>query len=469
MLIAVERQAPITLPIASTTRLGLLAIATIATVCLVPATGQASLLEMLVLGAPAALMALWTLQVPVAGAIRVVDALYLGALPIAGPGATVTVAAIAELVRAARDLARGTERVTDVAWNALQNLLAAALGAIVFSAAVGALPLTIALLAAALTMAVTQATLGAALRATNEGVRLYLAMIPRRQVAMYLSVLAPLGLLLSTLYAAAPVALVFLLLPVALMYRSLENYTQVLGEARSTIEDMALAVERRDPGMAGHSARVAVLARQIAREMRVAEEDVDTLTTAARLHDLGKIAVPDSVLQKAGLLSEEEFEEIEAHATVGADVVARCALVQRQGDVASLIREHHERFDGRGYPYGLRGEEIKLGARILAVAEAWDTITTPRAWRVVLTSRQALQSLAAGSGTQFDPKVINAFFQVIARKEGTPVHEWSEQQPQQTRSDAAVAGRSEQEAFAEARARGRRPVSRRAVGQRRLA
>ncbi|NDD28046.1 MAG: HD domain-containing protein [Proteobacteria bacterium] len=468
MLIAVDRRVVPVSRLATSQRLLVLAVTTVAALCLVPAQPAASLIDLGLFAAAASVMSLWTLQMPGCGAIRVVDALLLGSLPVVGTQATLAVAAAAALTRAARDAKTQAEPGTAITWTALQSLLAPALAATVYGGVLGSLPSSAALFAAAIVLAAAQTALSAGLKATLEGVRFYLGMIPRRQLLVYLGVLAPLGLLVSTLHAASPVALIFLLLPIAMMYRSLENYTAVLGEARATIQDMALAVERRDPQMAGHSARVAALCREMAREMALAEEDVDAITTAGRLHDLGKISVPDHVLLKADTLSDEEFDEVQSHPVVGADVVERCALVQRQGDVASLIRQHHERFDGRGYPAGLRGEEILIGARILAVAEAYDTITTPRQWRVVQTVRQALGTVQAASGSQFDPQVVNALFQVIARKEAVPANEWN-QQLESSNPRAAEAGRPEARTLSADAAFGRRRSAARRAERRRLA
>lgn len=274
-----------------------------------------------------------------------------------------------------------------------------------------------ALTLAALVLTGTQAALYAVLRARREGVRFYIAMMDWRQILLTLIVFVPIGLLISTLWRAAPLALPCLLAPLAMMIHSLKGYTELLGEARATIEDMAMAVEKRDPCMAGHADRVSRLSRRVARELRMPEHEVEAVTTAGRLHDLGKISVPDGILLKTDGLDEDEFEEVKAHSTAGGMVVERCSLVQRRGDVAGLIRQHHERFDGRGYPDGLKGVEIKLGARVLAVAEAWDTMTTPRTWRTVLSPRQALDRLMAGRGTQFDPRVVNAFLNVVQCKE----------------------------------------------------
>jgi HD-GYP domain-containing protein (c-di-GMP phosphodiesterase class II) len=355
----------------------------------------------------AVITSLWSLQMPGWGAVSIADAVYLAALSVLGPSATVAVAAVAASARALRD-ARALPAMV-VCWTACQTLLAVALAAV--ASALLSLP------AAMVVLALAQGILSATLRAAREGVPFYPAMVRRRQIALSLLVAAPLGLLFATLWRIAPLGLAFLLLPIAMMYRSLEHYTEVLGEARDAIEDMALAVERRDPCMSGHAARVARLAGEMARQMRLPEEEVEAIVTAARLHDLGKISVPDRILLKAERLGEDELGEVKAHTIVGGKVVAHCSLLQRQGDVASLIRQHHERFDGRGYPDGLKGEEILLGARILAVAEAWDTMTTPRTWRVVLTGQQALAALLAGRGTQFDPRVVDAFLAVVNRKE----------------------------------------------------
>lgn len=138
------------------------------------------------------------------------------------------------------------------------------------------------------------------------------------------------------------------------------------------------------------------------------------LRDAGLLHDIGKIGISDTVLNKAGRLTDEEFKLVQTHAIIGEDVVRPIGFLR---DVSQVIRHHHERYDGRGYPDGLKGEEIPLAARILAVADAFDAMIHDRVYRAAMSVDEAVAELVKGKGTQFDPQVVDVFIEeVLPRK-----------------------------------------------------
>jgi putative nucleotidyltransferase with HDIG domain len=171
------------------------------------------------------------------------------------------------------------------------------------------------------------------------------------------------------------------------------------------LERLSRALEARDPRTHGHSRRVARHAAAIARRMSLPREEVARIRTAAVLHDVGKIDTPKEIIDKPGPLSEAEYKVVKRHAPVGARMVAALGDAR----LTAFVRSHHERLDGGGYPDGLAGEEIPLGARIIAVADTFDAVTSARPYRQAIAHREALALLAAEAGTQLDPEVVRGF------------------------------------------------------------
>lgn len=159
------------------------------------------------------------------------------------------------------------------------------------------------------------------------------------------------------------------------------------------------------PGSFGHSRRVARLASSTARQLGLDGEEATRVRRAGAFHDVGKVEIPTQVINKPGPLSEEEFAVVKRHAVAGERIVSRW------GDerLAAMVRHHHERFDGSGYPDGLAGEEIPIGARIIAVADTFDAVTSARPYRPAIGRREALGLLRREAGHQLDPRVVDAF------------------------------------------------------------
>src|SRR5213083_931772 len=181
-----------------------------------------------------------------------------------------------------------------------------------------------------------------------------------------------------------------------------------------TLEALVNALEAKDPYLRGHSARVADLAANVATEMGLAEEEVERVRMAGRLHDLGKIGTRDAVVNKEGPLTAEEFEHVKQHVIIGAQILAPLVHL---GHIVAMVKSHHERFDGSGYPDGLRGEEVPLGGRVIAAAEVYDALTTARPYQKKMTPEQAVERMADLSGTVLDPKVYDALVRIVGRRQ----------------------------------------------------
>ena len=170
-----------------------------------------------------------------------------------------------------------------------------------------------------------------------------------------------------------------------------------------TIEGLALAIDAKDHTTHEHLHRVRTYAVEIANELDLSEDETDALRAAALLHDIGKLAVPDHIINKPGRLTPEEFEKMKIHPVIGADILEKVAFPY---PVAPVVRSHHEKWNGTGYPDGLKGEQIPIGARILAAVDCLDALASDRQYRKALPLDEALKSIANESGTSFDPRVI---------------------------------------------------------------
>src|SRR5437879_5703295 len=182
----------------------------------------------------------------------------------------------------------------------------------------------------------------------------------------------------------------------------------------ATLEVLVNALEAKDPYLRGHSARVADLSANIATEMGLREEEIDHIRMAGRLHDLGKIGTRDAVVNKEGPLTPDEFEHVKQHVIIGAQILAPLAHL---GHIVAMVKSHHERWDGTGYPDGLRGEEVPLGGRIIGAAEVYDALTTARPYQEKMTPEQAVERMADLSGTVLDPKVYDALVRIVGRRQ----------------------------------------------------
>lgn len=186
----------------------------------------------------------------------------------------------------------------------------------------------------------------------------------------------------------------------------LKDSLQALDESQNVIFTLASALESKDTYTRGHSERVANYALQISQTLGLSVREQQTVWQAAQLHDIGKIGIPDAILNKPGILDKEEREIMRTHPEIGGNI---CSTLSFARDFLPLIRHHHEHFDGTGYPDGLKGEEIPFLARIITIADAVDAITSQRSYRPARTIDYALEELAKGKGSQFDPVIAQVF------------------------------------------------------------
>jgi diguanylate cyclase (GGDEF)-like protein/putative nucleotidyltransferase with HDIG domain len=178
----------------------------------------------------------------------------------------------------------------------------------------------------------------------------------------------------------------------------------------ATIESLTLAIDAKDPLTRGHIQRVCRLAEGLGRAVGYPEEQIEGLKAAALLHDIGKLAVPEHILNKPGKLSAAEYSKIMIHPVVGADILSN---VEFPYEVVPIVKHHHERFDGGGYPSGLRGEEIPFGARVLTIVDCYDALTTNRPYRQSYGRDEALSIMGGERGRMFDPALLDQFFAII--------------------------------------------------------
>ena len=178
-----------------------------------------------------------------------------------------------------------------------------------------------------------------------------------------------------------------------------------------TIKVLAQVIDARDHYTHSHSENVAKLAVAIANELGLSVKETETIREACELHDLGKIGIEDSILGKPSFLTKEEWEQIKRHPTIGAQILEPLTFLN---DVIELVRQHHEHYDGSGYPQGKRGEDILIGARIIHLADSFEAMCSARSYRKIpLTKEAAIGEIKKNSGLQFDPKAVEAFLRIV--------------------------------------------------------
>jgi putative nucleotidyltransferase with HDIG domain len=223
--------------------------------------------------------------------------------------------------------------------------------------------------------------------------------------------------------------------PIYLMYRSSQLYLGKLAAEKQhaekvsklhlrTIEALALAIEAKDQTTGEHLQRVRIYAMELARELGLMEDETEALQAASVLHDIGKLAVPEHIIAKPGKLTPEEFEKMKIHPIVGAEILEQ---VDFPYPVVPIVRAHHEKWDGSGYPNGLRGEAIPIGARILAAVDCLDALASDRQYRKALPLDEAMAKVVSEAGISFDPRVVE-----ILRRRYVELEKLAREQPLQT-------------------------------------
>ena len=234
--------------------------------------------------------------------------------------------------------------------------------------------------------------------------------VHRRDLPQSLALYA-LGGLMAIVADAYPVAIFLFAIPVAGIFASMRETARLRIQTREAIVEMANLIDQRDRYTHGHSQRVADLAARIAAHLRMEPSQVELIREAGLLHDLGKIRTPDDVLRKPARLDNDEQMEMRLHADAGAELLRK---LPEFWEGASLVRAHHERFDGSGYPRGLAGAEIPLEAAVIAVADAWDAMTSDRPYRKALDHAEARAELIRYRGSQWTPAVVDALLAITS-------------------------------------------------------
>lgn len=222
--------------------------------------------------------------------------------------------------------------------------------------------------------------------------------------------LAVISVLIAITYTTSPWAVFLVVALLLLVNASLRNYINLRNQAKQAFERIMDLLEKRDPYTHKHSESVGDLTNAIATEMRINPDRKGDIVSAARVHDIGKLGIPDSILLKKGELNEEEWETMKEHPVLGADILSGLAIYD---DSVDVVRYEHERWDGSGYPEGLEGEEIPLGSRIVAVADVWNALRTKRPYRGPLSKEEAKEEIREMAGVKLDPEIVDVLLKLV--------------------------------------------------------
>jgi putative nucleotidyltransferase with HDIG domain len=263
----------------------------------------------------------------------------------------------------------------------------------------------------------TNSLLVAGIISLTEGKPLLSVWKANRWALAYYLIGASMAALISTVPHAIQWELPIICLPVVyIVHRSNRTYVVQMEQEKShmeqmnslhlrTIEALALAIDAKDHTTRDHLERVQLYAVEIGKDLKLSGEEMEALRAAAVLHDIGKLAVPEHIISKPGKLTRGEFEKMKIHPVVGAEILERVVFPY---PVVPIVRAHHEKWDGNGYPYGLKGKEIPIGARILAAVDCLDALASDRQYRRALPLDEAMAKVASEAGTSFDPDVVRA-------------------------------------------------------------
>ena len=225
---------------------------------------------------------------------------------------------------------------------------------------------------------------------------------------------APIGFIMAIVYVdVGIIGILLFFLPLLLARRSFELYTKMRKVYLDTIRALAAAIDAKDPYTKGHSERVAKMSLIIAQELNLSGREIENIEYTALLHDIGKIGIADNILGKVSSLTNKEFDKIKEHTVMGAKIIEPVDFLKNS---YKSIYHHHEKYNGKGYPDGLKSEDIPLLARIIAVADAYDAMGSDRPYRKKLNKDKILKELKDQSGKQFDPEVVKVLISVLDRE-----------------------------------------------------
>lgn len=232
-------------------------------------------------------------------------------------------------------------------------------------------------------------------------------------IATYIA-LAPIGFMMAMVYVTIGIwGIILFFFPLILARRSFELYTKMRKVYLETIRALAAAIDAKDPYTKGHSERVSETSVALAQELNLSDRDIESIEYTALLHDIGKIGITDNILGKKSSLTNKEFDKIKEHTVMGAKIIEPVDFLKSS---YKAIYHHHEKYDGKGYPDGIKSEDIPILARIIAVADAYDAMGSDRPYRKKLNKDKILKELKDQSGKQFDPKVVKALISVLDKE-----------------------------------------------------
>lgn len=358
----------------------------------------------------ATLAEMWTVPTNVESSMSLSFVIDYGAAVLFGPAfAAITAAAGGFLSDGVVRHRQGS--VVRTAFNVGQFAVSAALSGLVFQwlrrgTGVSLTGDALALAACALTYLVVNNTLVTGVLSLNGRSFAHEWTVTFREVGILYVSMAPLGALFAHSYHESRWTVLYFPLLIVVIYNGFKLYVNLQQETDNALVALADTVDKRDRYTYQHSIRVARIAEEIARTMNLPAKEIDLIISAARVHDLGKISTDNRILYKQASLTDEERALINAHPAAGGELAGKFSMYRKGRD---YIRHHHERWDGKGYPDGLVGESIPLGARVIAVADAYDAMTSDRPYRKALSHDIAVAELRRGVGKQFDPAVVAAF------------------------------------------------------------
>jgi len=226
---------------------------------------------------------------------------------------------------------------------------------------------------------------------------------------------APLGFIMAVIYIEVGIlGILLFFFPLLLARRSFELYTRMRKMYLDTIRTLAAAIDAKDPYTHGHSDRVSKMVVQLAKKLDFFDTEIEYIEYAAILHDIGKIGIEDRILGKKDKLTEKEYERIKEHPVIGANIIESIEFLKK---CSKTVLHHHEHYNGKGYPDGLKGEEIPKFSRLLAIVDSYDAMNSDRPYRKRLSQKDILEELKKESGKQFDPEMVEAFISLLEEKE----------------------------------------------------
>lgn len=345
-------------------------------------------------------------------------ALYIGSLPLALW--VVIISTIpAELILRWKTFKHAPTRFFEVvSFNVGQLVLSTAAAALVLSLLADPSPVAghsyVAMASSFLVYMLANLTLVAGVIALSSEERFLSVMrVGSKRLPLQFITMGVLAILMYTLHQDEPLELLLAFVPLALVHYSMRSYLGLRRDSHLAFKRITDLLEQRDQYTADHSDEVEELSVRLAASLGLRDEELDAIRAGAAIHDIGKIAIPDAILHKQGPLDDEEFEIMKTHTTTGADIISNLDIYR---DVVPIVLHEHEHWDGGGYPHGLKGVDIPLGARIVAVADVYSALTTARSYRLSqgrplqYSPAQAHEIMTEMAGTVLDPSLVTRFF-----------------------------------------------------------